>query len=83
VEILEKRLHSASGEVGWDERCTCFVHLGVRRWLLGGVLSNIASLPNSQLAMVPGTTRVTLVVRTDWQLSIFGGFLDSSIPEAE
>jgi hypothetical protein len=58
------------------------VRLGIRIWLLG-VRGDIAGLPNSQLAMLPGTTQVTLVERADWQLSMIGGFLDSSIREAE
>ena len=60
------------------------MRLGVRIWLLGGgVLDENAGLPNSQLAMLPGTTHVTLVERADWQLSMIGGSLDSSIREAE
>jgi hypothetical protein len=39
------------------------VRLGVRIWLLGGVLGDIVYLPNLQLAMLPGTTHVTLVER--------------------
>ena len=59
------------------------MRLRVRIWLLGSVLGDIAGLPNLQLAMLPGTTHVTLVERADWQLSMIGGFLDSSILEAE
>ena len=53
------------------------------RLLGGGVVGDIAGLPNSQLAVLPGTTHVTLVYRADLLLSIIPPFLDAPMPEAE
>jgi pimeloyl-ACP methyl ester carboxylesterase len=53
------------------------------RLLGGGVFGDIAGLPNSQLAVLPGTTHVTLVYRADLLLSIIPPFLDAPMPEAE
>ena len=53
------------------------------RLLGGGVAGDIAWLPNSQLAILPGTTRVTLVVRADWLVSMITAFLDAPVPDAE
>jgi pimeloyl-ACP methyl ester carboxylesterase len=47
----------------------------------GGVFGDIAGLPNSQLAVLPGTTHVGLVERSDWLLSMIGEFLDAPMPE--
>jgi pimeloyl-ACP methyl ester carboxylesterase len=52
------------------------------RLLGGGVAGDIAGLPNSQLAILPGTTHVTLVSRADLLLSIIPAFLDAPMPEA-
>ena len=52
------------------------------RLLGGGVVGDIAGLPHSQLAVLPGTTHVTLVERADWLLSMIGEFLDAPMPEA-
>jgi pimeloyl-ACP methyl ester carboxylesterase len=51
--------------------------------LLGGVAGDLAGLPNSQLAILPGTTHVTLVHRAEWLVSMIGEFLDAPMPEAE
>jgi pimeloyl-ACP methyl ester carboxylesterase len=53
------------------------------RLLGGGVMGDLAGLPNSQLAMLPGTTHVTLVHRAEWLVSMIGKFLDVPMPEAE
>ncbi len=50
--------------------------------LLGGVAGDLAGLPNSQLAILPGTTHVTLVHRADLLLAIIPPFLDAPMPEA-
>jgi pimeloyl-ACP methyl ester carboxylesterase len=52
------------------------------RLLGGGVAGDLAGLPNSQLAILPGTTHVTLVDRADLLLSIIPPFLDAPMPEA-
>ena len=52
------------------------------RLLGGGVAGDIAGLPNSQLAALPGTTHVSLVYRADWLLSMITEFLDAPNPKA-
>ncbi len=47
------------------------------RLLGGGVPGDIAGLSKSQLAVLPGTTHVTLVQRTDWLISMITAFLDT------
>jgi pimeloyl-ACP methyl ester carboxylesterase len=53
------------------------------RLLGGGVVGDVAGLPNSRLAVLPGTTHVGLVDRADWLVSMIGEFLDAPMPEAE
>jgi pimeloyl-ACP methyl ester carboxylesterase len=53
------------------------------RLLGGGVMGDLAGLPSSQLAVLPGTTHATLVERGDWLASMIGEFLDAPVPEAE
>jgi pimeloyl-ACP methyl ester carboxylesterase len=53
------------------------------RLLGGGVMGDLAGLPNSQLAILPGTTHVTLVERADWLVSMITAFLDAPMPQAE
>ncbi len=52
------------------------------RLLGGGVVGDLAGLPHSQLAVLPGTTHVTLVDRADWLFSMIAAFLDAPMPEA-
>jgi hypothetical protein len=47
------------------------------RLLGGGVAGDLAGLPNSQLAILPGTTHVTVVYRADLLLAIIPPFLDA------
>jgi hypothetical protein len=47
------------------------------RMLGGGVSGDVAGLPPSQLAILPGTTHITLVERADWLLSMITAFLDA------
>lgn len=53
------------------------------RLLGGGVVGDMAGLPNSQLAVLPGTTHVTVVNRADLLLSIISPFLDAPMPAAK
>jgi pimeloyl-ACP methyl ester carboxylesterase len=54
------------------------------RLLGGGVFGDTpAGLPNSQLAMLPGTSHVTVVARTELLLAIIPPFLDAPMPEAK
>ena len=52
------------------------------RLLGGGVVGDLAGLPNSQLAVLPGTTHATLPERGEWLGSMIGEFLDRPMPEA-
>lgn len=53
--------------------------------LLGGAAApaDIAGLPPSRFAVLPGTTHITLVDRADWLASMTGEFLDAPMPEAK
>jgi pimeloyl-ACP methyl ester carboxylesterase len=51
------------------------------RLLGGGVVGDTVGLPNSQLAVLPGTTHVTLVHRADLLLAIIPAFLDAPMPD--
>ena len=53
------------------------------RLLGGGVFGDTpAGLPASQLAVLPGTSHVTLVEKADLLLAIIPPFLDAPVPEA-
>jgi pimeloyl-ACP methyl ester carboxylesterase len=52
------------------------------RLLGGGVPGDLVGLPRSQLAVLPGTTHVTLVGRASWLVSMITQFLDTPMPEA-
>lgn len=47
----------------------------------GGVAGDIAGLPNSRLAVLPGTTHVTVVHRTDLLTPMIEEFLDTPTPQ--
>jgi pimeloyl-ACP methyl ester carboxylesterase len=49
------------------------------RLLGGGVIGDMVGLPPARLAILPGTTHVTLVQRHDWLSSMVGEFLDAEI----
>ena len=52
------------------------------RLLGGGVFGDTPTgLPNSQLAVLPGTSHVTLVDRADWLVSMIDAFLDAPVKE--
>lgn len=53
------------------------------RLLGGGVAGDIVGLPRSQLAVLPGTSHVTLVERATWLVSMITQFLDAPMPEAQ
>jgi pimeloyl-ACP methyl ester carboxylesterase len=50
------------------------------RLLGGGVPGDTVGLPNVQLAVLPGTTHITLVDRAQWLVPMITGFLDASDP---
>jgi pimeloyl-ACP methyl ester carboxylesterase len=52
------------------------------RLLGGGVAGDLHPMPSAQLAILPGTTHVTLITRTDWLRSMVTAFLDAPPPHA-
>jgi len=48
------------------------------RLLGGGVIGDLAGLPDSQLAILPGTTHVGVLERVDWLYSMISAFLDAA-----
>jgi pimeloyl-ACP methyl ester carboxylesterase len=58
------------------------------RLLGGGVMGDLAGLPKSQLAVLPGTVHFipsgsAVLDRADWLVAMIGGFLDAPMPETE
>ena len=54
------------------------------RLLGGGVFGDTpAGLPNSQLAVLPGTSHVTVVDRADWLVPMIESFLNAPMPETK
>lgn len=43
----------------------------------GGVAGDVVGLPDARLAVLPGTTHVSLVHRADWLMSMISEFLDA------
>jgi len=48
----------------------------------GGKMGDIHGLPKSRLAVIPGTTHIGLVQRTDWLIPMITDFLDSDLDAA-
>ncbi len=58
------------------------------RLLGGGVMGDLAGLPKSQLAVLPGTSHFVppgfaVLDRVEWLVSMIGGFLDAPMPEVD
>jgi pimeloyl-ACP methyl ester carboxylesterase len=58
------------------------------RLLGGGVMGDLAGLPKSQLAVLPGTTHFVppgsaVLDRADWLVAMIGEFLDAPMPEGQ
>lgn len=51
------------------------------RLLGGGVPGDFYGVPPSRLAVLPGTTHVSLIDRADWLVSMLTDFLDAPMPE--
>jgi pimeloyl-ACP methyl ester carboxylesterase len=47
----------------------------------GGVFGDLAGLPASQLAILPGTTHVGMLDRADWIAAMVPPFLDAPLPQ--
>lgn len=52
------------------------------RLLGGGVIGDLAGLPNSRLAILPGTTHITVMHRAEWLVPMIEEFLAAPMPEA-
>ncbi len=52
------------------------------RLLGGGVMGDLAGLPRSQLAVLPGTSHVGMIERAEWLLPMLRAFLDAPMPDA-
>ena len=48
----------------------------------GGKMGDIHGLPQSRLAIIPGTTHIGMIQRTDWLLPMITDFLDSDLNAA-
>jgi pimeloyl-ACP methyl ester carboxylesterase len=53
------------------------------RLLGGGVVGDLFGLPRSRLAVLPGTTHVTLVDRAEWLISMITEFLDAPMGDTQ
>ena len=58
------------------------------RLLGGGVMGDLAGLPKSQLAVLPGTTHFVppgsaVLDRVDWLVTMIGAFLDAPMPDVD
>lgn len=53
------------------------------RLLGGGVIGDIAGLPNARLAILPGTTHVTVMHRAAWLVPMIEEFLAAPVSESE
>ncbi|MCC6457542.1 MAG: alpha/beta hydrolase [Caldilineaceae bacterium] len=49
----------------------------------GGVNGDVAGMPNSQLAILPGTAHTMIPLRADWLAPMITAFLDAPLPEAQ
>lgn len=49
----------------------------------GGVFGDTAGLPNSRLAVLPGTMHTTVMEHVDWVVPMITEFLDAPMPEAK
>jgi pimeloyl-ACP methyl ester carboxylesterase len=49
------------------------------RLLGGGVVGDLVGLPNARLAILPGTTHITVAYRADWLVPMIDEFLDAPV----
>jgi pimeloyl-ACP methyl ester carboxylesterase len=49
----------------------------------GGVFGDLAGMPASQLAILPGTSHVGMLERTDWLVPMVTAFLDAPMPKGD
>lgn len=55
--------------------------LALFRLLGGGVPGDLTGLPQARLAVLPGTTHITVMNRADWLMPMIVEFLDAPMPE--
>lgn len=48
----------------------------------GGKMGDMHGLPKSRLAILPATTHMGMILRTDWLIPMISDFLDSDLNEA-
>jgi pimeloyl-ACP methyl ester carboxylesterase len=53
------------------------------RLLGGGVPGDLTGLPKSQLAVLPGTTHISVISRDEWLRSMIAAFLDTPMSEGQ
>jgi pimeloyl-ACP methyl ester carboxylesterase len=49
----------------------------------GGVMGDLAGMPASQLAILPGTNHIGILERSNWIVAMTAPFLDAPLPEAQ
>ena len=71
-----------------DDTAALLRHLGTGQAdvygysLGGGVFGDLAGLPASQLAVLPGTTHLGILDRAEWLLAMIPPFLDAPLPRS-
>lgn len=53
------------------------------RLLGGGVIGDLVGLPNARLAILPGTTHITVAYRAEWLIPMIDEFLDAPVSQGE
>jgi pimeloyl-ACP methyl ester carboxylesterase len=78
VIAVEQQAHGRTADI------VCPEHpVETYRLLGGGVAGDIVGLPRSRLAVLLGTTHITIVDRADWLSSMVTEFLDAPMPEGK
>lgn len=66
-----------------DSDLTRLEHVVQMFRLLGGVFGDMPpGLPNAQLAVLPGTSHVSILARGEWLAPMIASFLEKPMPEA-
>jgi len=76
VKKLQAPIFMAIGDadgVRYDHAVELFLAKG------GGKMGDIHGLPESRLAIIPGTTHIGIIQRTDWLIPMITDFLDSDL----
>ena len=76
VIAVEQQAHGRTSDIVRPEHA-----VGMFRLLGGGVMGDMVGLPRSRLAVLPGTTHVTPVDRSDWLIPMTTEFLGAPSPK--